>query len=101
MSAQQKLTVEQLRALLGDDFDRLLERVAECVSAAAPGRLLADSEELSRDAIHEFGQAAFQAAVQQRVDAAEAAFSPSAGLSDRETVQESRSPSVQGDDGQR
>lgn len=101
MDAQQKVTVEQLRALLGDDFDRLLERVAASVSAAAPGRLLADSEELSRDAIHEFGQAAFQAAVQQRVDAAEAAFPPSTGLSDRETMQKSRSPGVQGDDDQR
>ncbi len=86
MIAQQTVSVEQLRALLGDDFDRLLNQVAESVNRAAPGRLLADSEELSRVAIHEFGQAAFQAAVQQRVDAAEAAFSPSAGHSDRETV---------------
>ncbi len=74
----QKVSVEQLRAVLGGDFDRLLERVAASVGAAASGRLLADSEEPTRVAIHEFGQAAFQAAVQQRVEAAEAAFSPSA-----------------------
>ena len=94
----EQVTVGQLRTLLGDDVDRQLARIAQSVDSAAPGRLIADSEELSRVAIHEFGQATFQAAVQQRVDAAEAAFSPSAGQSDQDAVQESRTPGVHGDD---
>lgn len=67
----------RLKAELQVELDRCLERVVGCVNAATPGRLLADSEEIARDALHEFSQMAYQKAVQRRIDAAEAAFSPS------------------------
>ena len=77
MEGQPAVDAKQLRADLQEQLERCLEKVAAGVNAAAPGRLLADSEEIARDALHEFAQAAYQKAVQQRINAAEAAFSPS------------------------
>jgi hypothetical protein len=77
---------EQLKAGLRRQFEECLERIADGVDSAAPGRLLADSEEIARKAIHDFGRAAYQAAIQQKVTASDAAFSPSAGPQDQETV---------------
>jgi hypothetical protein len=57
--------------------------VVDRVNAASPGRLIADSEEGVRELIDEFGRAAFEAVLQQKIDAAEASFPPSAGNRDR------------------
>lgn len=48
---------------------------------------IAGSEEQVRDAGHDFVRAAFEAALQQRVNSAEAAFSPSAGLNGKKAPQ--------------
>jgi hypothetical protein len=55
----QPVNVERLRAQLQQQLDEFMEKVAASVNAAAPGRFLADSEELVRVAIHACGEAAF------------------------------------------
>ncbi len=52
--------------------------VADAVDAAPRGRLIRDSEEPVRDAVGRFRTQLFQRAMQQKVNAAEAAFPPSA-----------------------
>ena len=76
----------KLKAELQEQFERCLEKVAASVNSAAPGRLLADSEEIARDALHDFAQAAYEKAVQRKVDAAEAAFPPSGGRRDQKAL---------------
>jgi hypothetical protein len=77
-----KISAIKLKELLHSQVDEFAEKLVDSVNEAEPGRLIADSEEEVRKLIHEFGQAAYQAALQQKVDAAEAAFSPSGGNSD-------------------
>ena len=64
---------EQMRA----EVERALREVADAVDNAPCGRVIRDSEEKARDALDRFRQAAYEKAVQMKVNAAEAAFSPS------------------------
>ncbi len=64
---------EQMRA----EFERALWEVADAVDSAAQGRVIRDSEEKARDALDRFRQVAYEKAIQMKVNAAEAAFSPS------------------------
>jgi hypothetical protein len=57
--------------------DGLAEQIMEAMNAARPGSLINDTEEPVRQAGHEFLRAAFEVALQQKIDAAEASFSPS------------------------
>ena len=57
-------------------FEQLMRQVAAAVNAAPEGRVIRDSEEQVRDLLGEFRQTVYEAALQMRVDAAEAAFSP-------------------------
>ncbi len=77
-----------LRRELQEDFERLLNEVADAVDAAPRGRLIRDSEEPVRDAVGRFRTQLFQRAMQQKVNAAEAAFPPSAqhGHGEEETL---------------
>jgi hypothetical protein len=77
-----QISAIKLKEFLHGQVDEFAEKMVDSMNQAQPGRLIADSEELARKLIHEFGQAAYQAALQQKVDAAEAAFSPSGGNSD-------------------
>src|ERR1035438_5304049 len=56
--------------------DEMLGRVADAVNAAVPGKIINGSEEQVRDLFADLRKQAFEMAVQMRVDAAEAAFSP-------------------------
>jgi hypothetical protein len=58
------------------EFERLMAEVAKAVNDAPAGRMIVDSEETVRDLLGEFRRSTFEAALQLRVDAAEAAFSP-------------------------
>jgi hypothetical protein len=81
MDALPKLSAEQIHQLkrrMHEQVEQFADKLIESVEGAALGRLIADSEEPVRKAIQEFGEAAYQAALQQKVDAAEAAFPPSA-----------------------
>lgn len=64
---------EQMRT----EVDRALREVADAVDNAPCGRVIRDSEEKARDALDRFRQTAYEKAVQMKVNAAEAAFSPS------------------------
>jgi len=82
MDALPRISAEQLKSFLHGHVDEFAEKMVEQVNAAAPGRLIADSEEGVRKLIHEFGRSAYEALLQQKVDAAEASFSPSRGSLD-------------------
>jgi hypothetical protein len=73
----------KLRAQLLSEFDRVVDDVADAVDNAPAGRLIRDSEERARDVLDRFRQVAYEQALQAKVDAAEAAFSPSAQRGDR------------------
>jgi hypothetical protein len=60
------------------DMEQYLKEVMEAVNNAADGEWIAGSEEQVRDMTGAMRQRIFERAVQQRVDAAEAAFPPSA-----------------------
>jgi hypothetical protein len=62
----------------------MLGQVADAVNEAAPGQIITGSEEKVRDLFADLRRQAFEQAVQMRVDAAEAAFPPSAGSEDTE-----------------
>lgn len=74
---------EKLKAQLHGMVDGLAEQIMEAMNAARAGNLINDSEEPVRQAGREFVRAAFEAALQQKVDAAEASFSPSGVHDDR------------------
>jgi hypothetical protein len=60
------------------DMEQYLKEVMESVNNAADGEWIAGSEEQVRDLSAEMRHRVFEAAVQKRIDAAEAAFPPSA-----------------------
>jgi len=64
--------VEAMRA----DFEQVMRKVAEAVNHAPEGQVIDASEERVRDLLGEFRARAYQTAMQMRVEAAEAAFSP-------------------------
>jgi len=64
--------VEAMRA----DFEQVMRKVAEAVNQAPEGQVIDASEERVRDLLGEFRARAYQTAMQMRVEAAEAAFSP-------------------------
>ena len=66
--------------------EEMLGKIADAVNGAAPGKIIAGSEEKVRDLLADLRRQAFEQAVQMRVDAAEAAFPPSGGCPDA-TVQ--------------
>ena len=78
-----KISADALKAFLRGRVDEIAEKVIDAVNVAKPGRLIADSEEQVRDIMGELRRAVFETAVQQKVDAAEAAFSPSGEPKDR------------------
>jgi hypothetical protein len=69
---------EEMRA----EVERVLKEVADAVDDAPCGRVIRDSEEKARDALDRFRQVAYEKAIQRKVNAAEAAFSPSAQRDD-------------------
>ena len=78
-----KISPEKLKTFLHSRVDEFAEELVETVNSAKFGRLIADSEEGARELIRAFGEAAFEAALQERIDAAEASFPPSGGNGDR------------------
>ena len=70
------------------DMEQYLKEVMAAVNSAADGEWIAGSEEQVRDLSAEMRRRVFEAAVQKRVDAAEAAFPPSAPSNDRQAAGE-------------
>ena len=70
------------------EMEQYLKDVMESVNNAADGEWISGSEEQVRDIAAEMRQRIFERAVQKRVDAAEAAFPPSAPSDHRQAIGE-------------
>ena len=70
------LSADELIERTREQFEQLMRDVAAAVNAAPAGRVINGSEEQVRDLLGEFRRGVYQMALQMRVDAAEAAFSP-------------------------
>ena len=68
----------ELANALKNEFDAYAQAVMTVVNDAPDGQWIGGSEEQVRELSAEFRRTVFQKAVQQRIDAAEAAFPPSA-----------------------
>jgi len=67
-----------------EEVEEYLKKVMEAVNGAPDGQWIAGSEEQVRDLSAKMRRRVFEAAVQRRTDAAEAAFPPSARSDDRQ-----------------
>jgi hypothetical protein len=70
------------------EMQQYLQSVMQAVNEAPDGEWIAGSEEQVRNLSAEFRRQAFEKAMQLRVDAAEAAFPPSAQSPNRPTIGE-------------
>ena len=77
-----KLDRTKLREELLAQFDRVVVEVSDAIDDAPAGRIIRDSEEKARDTLDRFRQVVYERAMQAKVDAAEAAFPPSAERGD-------------------
>jgi hypothetical protein len=78
MSGTPKVSREEYAEQMKAEMEAYLASVVDAVNEAPEGAWIAGSEEQVRDLSAEFRRRVFEKAVQMRVDAAEAAFPPSA-----------------------
>jgi hypothetical protein len=78
-----RISVEQLKQAMAADFERLAEEVAAAMNAAKDGRIIADTEELVRDANAAFRERMYAKAIRLLQDKQEA-FSPSAARAEKQ-----------------
>ena len=71
------VTVEELKQAMAADIERLAQEVAGAMNAAKDGRIIADTEELVREAHAVFRERLYEKAIRLLQDRQEA-FSPSA-----------------------
>ncbi len=83
-----KLSREAYIQAMRQRVDEVLGKVADAINDAMPGKIINGSEEQVRDLFAKLRQVAFEQALQMRVDAAEAAFSPSEGSGDAKDPEE-------------
>jgi hypothetical protein len=82
MSQTPRVSPEQFAESMRDEVDQYLKQVMEAVNQAPDGEWISGSEEQVRDIVAAMRQRIYEQAVQKRVDAAEAAFPPSAPSDD-------------------
>ena len=88
MEPRPKLDRAAYVAGMREQLETMLGRVADAINDARDGEIIAGSERPVFDLFAEFRQKAFEAGLQMRTDAAEAAFSPSGGSLVEETPAE-------------
>jgi hypothetical protein len=88
MVPEPQASAADLIASLRQQFEQLCRDVTAAVNAAAPGRVITDSEEEVRDLLARFRRQTYQVAVQLRLEAAQAASPPSAAPHDGQTPPE-------------
>lgn len=76
MERLQAMSVETYVEAMRGEFEQVMRQVGQVVNAAGEGRLIRDSEEQVRDLLGGFRTRAYQTALQMRLDAHEASFSP-------------------------
>lgn len=79
MNGQMMVDPQAYERAMHSEFERTMRRVMEAVNAAPQGSWIEGSEHQVRDLMAEFQQKAYETALQMKIRAAEAAFSPSAG----------------------
>ena len=84
MTATPKLSRDEFLTRMREKMEATLGQVADVINQAAPGQIIAGSEERVRDLFADLRQHAYQTGVQMRLDAAEAAFPPSEGPQHRQ-----------------
>lgn len=94
MTTEIRITKAQLEKLLKGDMDQLLERTVAAVNAAPAGHVIDGSEAQVRLAAAEFRRTLFEKAIQERANAAKAAFFPSGSAKRRRVA-------IQGEGGSR
>ena len=72
-----KIDRDVLRARLQAEFEATLNAVADSVDNARDGSWIEDSEGISRQVLDRFRKQVYEATMQAKIDAAEAAFPPS------------------------
>lgn len=82
MEPSPRVPPQQFAESMKQEFEEFAKQVMEAVNDAPDGQWIAGSEEQVRDLCAEMRQKVFERAMQQRVDAAEAAFPPSASPDD-------------------
>jgi hypothetical protein len=82
MQPMPKLSRDAYLALMREKMEAMLGQVADAINDAPEGYLIAGSEEKVRDLFADLRQQAFELGLQMRIDAAEAAFSPSEASAD-------------------
>jgi len=60
---EKNITPQELKSALKEDIDLLVEKTAEAINKAQPGRIINDSEESVRDASAEFRKRLYQKAL--------------------------------------
>jgi len=88
VSLEPTLSADALLEQLRGRFEQLCQDVTAAVNGAPAGQVINASEEQVRDLLADFRQATYQAALQLRTDAAQAAFPPSAASPDGEASAE-------------
>ena len=82
MSQSPKVSPDVFVESMRDEVEEYLKQIMEAVNDAPDGNWIAGSEEQVRDISAKIRQRCFEQAIQKRVDAAEAAFPPSAPSDD-------------------
>jgi hypothetical protein len=77
MEPMPKMSREQYLTLMREKMEAMLGQVADAINDAPDGYIISASEEKVRDLFADARQQAFEVGLQMRIDAAEAAFSPS------------------------
>jgi len=90
-----QVSAKELKQAMAADFDRLAEEVATAMNAAKDGHIIADTEELVRDANAVFREQMYARAI-SLLQSKQEAFSPSASR-----AQEQGSPAGHPSDGER
>ena len=88
MPSEPTLSADTLRDQLRGRFEQLCQNVAAAVNQAPAGQVINASEEKVRALLADFRTATYQAAIQLRTDAAQAAFPPSPAPTDRKAAPE-------------
>ena len=79
MESPPKLSRDEFIKQMRAKMEAMLGQVADAINEAPPGGIISGSEERVRDLFTDLRKQAFETGLQMRVDAAEAAFSPSEG----------------------
>ena len=88
MSQSPRVPPEQFVESMREEVDEFLKQIVEAVNEAPDGEWISGSEEQVRDLTGAMRQRVFERAVQKRVNAAEAAFPPSAPSDHRQAAGE-------------